>query len=1520
VCAVLVSVLLAGLQPGAVALFVTCNGEVRTTRQDFVIDSPTPPAIVASPPFGAAFVNCEFRTSIVFRVAGATAPPVNDVSFIFQNCTFADTIWIPFASSSVQYSDCTFRTAASSTLALSATTAIIERSLALDSAVVSNALINSTTIVRLCEFRNALTITGSGVNATFDIDSNNITGVFALTLQSNFCNMTMMVRNNNIVFKQTMLTINSAAMNNATSIVIESNNGFAAGYTAPCAWWFAAPLANVLPRISLARNFINMTRRDRSGYATHVILSVQVVGNPTPGFFLNIADNEYVVSPADLYLRSISSERSVDNGAFLENQINHIGSRFPTMSVSVDANSVVGNLRLSGITASGLTITRLAPGRCAKAEYSVVNSNFTGLVDITLPCAASFEASGNVFDRLQLGYEGTLWSNCSLVAVEHNVFRGVGTQFELGRSLLASAFVTISHNTFQLPANPSTAIVLGQIMQLINRSIVVMNNNTVTAAVDAVFLAVDSDILDGTQVFICGNVINATSGTISLLSFPSGVLDATTRIEFCHASSPNIFTTTKADFSRYLFSKLYGYKLSASVLARALSGVRTSFQVWLYGDVSMEALGAEMLLEDFEVGMLIVGSYWRAPFSCGRNNSFIALRNGRITGAGSQLGPDARTLLVDNVTFTGSHFTLGTGMCDATSNNMVLITRCTFVDTISSTDYQSMNASKLVIRDCDFLGGVSSRTWISPGTVTAIGTLPSSIELYDSRFYGGYTAIGVYSGTVTGSTEATRPSLVVIVRNVTMNGTVLAASIRGDGLSPTALIVDRVSYSELVQNSQALPVAFIWPLRAGNDSIALDRINMSVVKNVIGDTSLSGATQGGQAAVSISNSALRGGGQISPVGVSLSGRTGSIQLRLACVSVAGVPITNPSGIPTGGGSGVINVTLNPAACEECPMDAFCPNLMAARCPLPSVRTAARNSQGACECLCNGAPLAIVDDPSMATLQAAIAKRRGERQRTLDDVTPPGCVRAMPVGLHTLSETVSPSRTATSSTSHSHGAAATRTVSADYETPRADNRTHAPTVQRAPTSTPPPTAAPPATPAPSSNVTAVNHTASPTAMSTGPSNSSAAPTPSANEDPRTPMNISVSGGPSGSNEAANVLMTAGFSDRVAIATLAAATTSAVLVSIAGPVASARASRVGAVAQLARCLDDGPPDPEPSPSLLELPFLITIGSSPLKQISGPVLVAAIVQTILLAAHYVLFFKTSASRTAIQWTSGLAAPIWLAYFSPTISGYAAMLLVARAGDADAVDKAIGVVAMAVVLATLASVAFTTHVQVPRHVTMGQCDKDGAEDVTKPCFVNRAQPVSTAFTECFGAWFDGARDIATTMPRAYVFIDLFVAVASAFLAALEPGNVAVCHGVSALLVVLAVAYLWYFGFVRPFRSRLETAFSLINGLLQLALSAVLTIAVFKGDRSLMPVAGWCIVLLSMMFFGQAVMLAAWAVLKSHVRCAAPSDTAGDKTADAEAPLLVHPTRAAAAGQAVEMHSNPLLAVRGSGCEEVAR
>jgi hypothetical protein len=309
-----------------------------------------------------------------------------------------------------------------------------------------------------------------------------------------------------------------------------------------------------------------------------------------------------------------------------------------------------------------------------------------------------------------------------------------------------------------------------------------------------------------------------------------------------------------------------------------------------------------------------------------------------------------------------------------------------------------------------------------------------------------------------------------------MNGTVLAAAIGGDGLSPTAVIVDRILYSDHVQYGQALPVSFVWPLRAGNDSIALDRLNMSLVKNINVDTSFSGTTQDGQAAISISNSVLPGRGQMSPIGVGLSGPTGSIQLRLACVSVAGVPITNTSGIPTGSGSGIINVTVNPAACEECPTDAFCPNLMAARCPLPSVRSAARNSQGACECLCNGAPLAIVEDPSMATLQAAIAKRRGERQRTLDDVTPPRCVRAMPVDLHTPSETVSPSRTATGSTSHSHAAEATRTVSADYETPRADNRTHTPTVQPAPTSTPPPTPAPPATPAPSS--AAGNHTAPP----------------------------------------------------------------------------------------------------------------------------------------------------------------------------------------------------------------------------------------------------------------------------------------------------------------------------------------------------------------------------------------------------------------------------------------------------------
>jgi hypothetical protein len=228
VCAVLVSVLLAGLQPGAVALFVTCNGEVRTTLQDFVIDSPTPPATVASPPFGAAFVNCEFRAPTVFRVVGAAAPPVNDVSFIFQNCTFADTISIFFASSSVQFSGCTFSIAASGALTLSAATAIIERSLALGSAVVSNALVNSTTIVRLCDFRNALTIMGTGVNATFDIISNNITGYSALSLQANLGNMTMMVRNNNIVFNQAMLSINYASVNNATSIDFESNSGFTA--------------------------------------------------------------------------------------------------------------------------------------------------------------------------------------------------------------------------------------------------------------------------------------------------------------------------------------------------------------------------------------------------------------------------------------------------------------------------------------------------------------------------------------------------------------------------------------------------------------------------------------------------------------------------------------------------------------------------------------------------------------------------------------------------------------------------------------------------------------------------------------------------------------------------------------------------------------------------------------------------------------------------------------------------------------------------------------------------------------------------------------------------------------------------------------------------------------------------------------------------------------------------------------------------------------------------------------------
>jgi hypothetical protein len=99
----------------------------------------------------------------------------------------------------------------------------------------------------------------------------------------------------------------------------------------------------------------------------------------------------------------------------------------------------------------------------------------------------------------------------------------------------------------------------------------------------------------------------------------------------------------------------------------------------------------------------------------------------------------------------------------------------------------------------------------------------------------------------------------------------------------------------------------------------------------------------------------------------------------------------------------------------------------------------------------------------------------------------------PTGTLTHTTTITPPRTptrsATLTTPPTRTRTRTRTVTGTTSTtlPKADNRTHAPTVQRAPTSTPPPTPAPPATPVPSS--AAGNDTAPPPEATVAPSNSS-----------------------------------------------------------------------------------------------------------------------------------------------------------------------------------------------------------------------------------------------------------------------------------------------------------------------------------------------------------------------------------------------------------------------------------------------
>jgi hypothetical protein len=360
---------------------------------------------------------------------------------------------------------------------------------------------------------------------------------------------------------------------------------------------------------------------------------------------------------------------------------------------------------------------------------------------------------------------------------------------------------------------------------------------------------------------------------------------------------------------------------------------------------------------------------------------------------------------------------------------------------------------------------------------------------------------------------------------------------------------------------------------------------------------------------------------------------------------------------------------------------------------------------------------------------------------------------------------------------------------------------------------------------------------------------------------------------------------GMGDASSTAVVATASASAVLVSIAAPVAAARVTSVGAAMRLAVCLNEfAPPvDDEPRPTLIEMPFPLAIGSSRLRFLTGPLLLTTTITGALASVHTGAFWWRVVPESAVKTVTRAALPAWFGYFGPTTVAYSTTVLVARTADASAVDLVVAVFAMVLHVSVMAGLGYFIVAVVPRYVSAVHGSRPRKLTLSN----TSAVPASNKdFVRCYGSLFDATRSLDSTACRSYYVIETATASTICALTGLQPLPGTTCTVVGAGVVIVSAGAFVYAVAVRPYRTRLDTAFSLLFATCNMMLAVAMVIAP-RWKFGLM-LAGWAVIVVSLGFFANAVVAAAWSIVHSR-RNRTAEENEPVNTALLNVPIVTH-------------------------------
>jgi hypothetical protein len=145
---------------------------------------------------------------------------------------------------------------------------------------------------------------------------------------------------------------------------------------------------------------------------------------------------------------------------------------------------------------------------------------------------------------------------------------------------------------------------------------------------------------------------------------------------------------------------------------------------------------------------------------------------------------------------------------------------------------------------------------------------------------------------------------------------------------------------------------------------------------------------------------------------------------------------------------------------------------------------------------------------------------------------------------------------------------------------------------------------------------------------------------------------------------------------------------------------------------------------------------------------------------------------------------------------------------------------------------------------------------------WLNRTR--NSGFVEAWFALFEATRNVDNRWARNYFFVELLLTGLMAALAGIRPPQEH-CRTIAGMVTLISVLQLGFLVAVRPYRTRLDTVFTIFFGAVQVALGVLCILA--TNDDKFLPYAATCALVSMVSLMVQAPMQLAWAIVTSQRR-----------------------------------------------------